>query len=119
MTDCRLNSGTRFHPITSREEMSMSLSREKALRQMVVLTFNDIDCSRLQLAGDFNDWIPDQDVETRKLNGRWQKVFTAEPGIYEYRLLIDGKWHADPTNPCEIPNDLGGINSLLQVPVPL
>jgi hypothetical protein len=95
----------------------MSRSSVKALRQMVVLTFSDIDCNRLQLAGDFNDWIPDQNVETRKLNGRWQKVFTAEPGVYEYRLLVDGKWQADPTNPYEIPNDLGGINSLLQVPV--
>lgn len=108
-----------LHQAESIEEPSMSRTCEKALRQMVVLTFNDIDCNRLQLAGDFNDWIPDQNVETRKLNGRWQKVFTAEPGVYEYRLLIDGKWQPDPTNPYEIPNDLGGINSLLQVPVQL
>lgn len=108
-----------FHQQESIEEPSMSVTSERALRQMVVLTFNDIDCDRLQLAGDFNDWIPDQNIETRKLNGRWQKVFTAEPGVYEYRLLVDGKWQADPTNPYEIPNDLGGINSLLQVPVHL
>jgi hypothetical protein len=82
---------------------------------MVVLTFDDIECTRLQLAGDFNDWVPDRDIETRNFNGRWQKVFTAEPGVYEYRLLIDGKWQADPTNPHEIPNDNGGVNSLLQV----
>lgn len=99
------------------EETSMSHISEKTQRQMVVLTFNDIDCKRLQLAGDFNDWVPDRDIETRNINGHWQKVFTAEPGIYEYRLLIDGKWQADPTNPSEVPNDIGGINSLLQVPV--
>jgi hypothetical protein len=95
----------------------MSQTSEKVLRRMVVLTFDEIECTRLQLAGDFNDWIPDHNVETRYINGRWQKVFTAEPGVYEYRLLIDGKWQADPTNPCEIPNDMGGIKSLLQVPV--
>jgi chromosome partitioning protein len=105
-----------FHDL-DHEESAMSSINIKNRRQMVVLTFNDIQCRRLQLAGDFNDWIPDRDVETRKLNGRWQKVFTAEPGVYEYRLLIDGKWQADPTNPAEIPNELGGINSLLQVPV--
>ncbi|MGW8309961.1 MAG: glycogen-binding domain-containing protein [Thiogranum sp.] len=88
---------------------------ETPLRRMVVLTFDDIECTRLQLAGDFNDWVPDRDIETRNVNGRWQKVFTAEPGVYEYRLLIDGKWQADPTNPHEIPNDNGGVNSLLQV----
>lgn len=108
---------TGLHQQESLEETSMSQTSEKILRRMVVLTFDEIDCTRLQLAGDFNDWIPDHNVETRNINGRWQKVFTAEPGVYEYRLLIDGKWQADPTNPCEIPNDLGGINSLLQVPV--
>jgi hypothetical protein len=90
---------------------------ELASRRMVVLTFDDIECTRLQLAGDFNDWIPDRDIETRTLNGRWQKIFAAAPGIYEYRLLVDGKWQADPTNPHEIPNDNGGFNSLLQVMV--
>ena len=99
------------------EEISMNQYSEKLPRQMVVLTFDDIDCNRLQLAGDFNNWMPDHNVETRNVNGHWQKVFTAEPGIYEYRLLIDGKWQPDPTNPSEVPNELGGINSLLQVSV--
>ncbi|VAW75152.1 Chromosome (plasmid) partitioning protein ParA [hydrothermal vent metagenome] len=102
---------------TLTEETTMTEQVEQARRQMVVLTFDDIDCHRLQIAGDFNGWIPDRDIETRHINGNWQKVFTAEPGVYEYRLVIDGKWQADPTNPSEIPNELGGINSLLQVPV--
>ena len=97
----------------------MSQANGKTRRQMVVLTFDDIDCRRLQLAGDFNDWVPDRDIETRNINGRWQKVFTAEPGVYEYRIIVDGKWQQDPTNAAEIPNELGGINSLLQVPVHL
>jgi hypothetical protein len=102
---------------TKCEDEVMSQANGKTRRQMVVLTFDDIDCRRLQLAGDFNDWVPDRDIETRNLNGRWQKVFTAEPGVYEYRIIVDGKWQQDPTNAAEIPNELGGINSLLQVPV--
>lgn len=97
------------------EETEVNQNSEKTPRQMVVLTFDDIECRRLQLAGDFNNWMPDHNVETRNVNGHWQKVFTAEPGVYEYRLLIDGKWQSDPTNPSEVPNELGGINSLLQV----
>ncbi len=95
----------------------MNDDNNKLPRHMVVLTYDDIDCNRLQLAGDFNDWIPDRNVETRNVNGHWQKVFTAEPGVYEYRLLIDGKWQPDPTNSSEVPNDGGGLNSLLQVPL--
>jgi chromosome partitioning protein len=101
------------------EDADMSHPGAKPRRQMIVLTFADIECRRLQLAGDFNDWIPDRDIETRNVNGNWQKIFTAEPGVYEYRLLIDGKWQSDPTNPHEIPNEIGGVNSLLQVPVHL
>ena len=102
---------------TEYEDDVMKQSSKKAPRQMVVMNFDDIDCKRLQLAGDFNNWVPDQNVETRNVNGHWQKVFTAIPGVYEYRIIIDGKWQQDPTNPAEIPNELGGINSLLQIPV--
>jgi chromosome partitioning protein len=105
--------------ITECEDTTMGQVNVKTARQMIVLTFDDIDCRRLQLAGDFNNWIPDHDIETRNVDGHWQKVFTAEPGVYEYRLIIDGKWQHDPTNPAEIPNELGGVNSLLQVPVHL
>ncbi len=97
----------------------MHAANIKPRLQLVVLTFDCIDCERLQLAGDFNDWVPDRNIETRKINGRWQKIFTAEPGIYEYRLIVDGKWQQDPGNTAEIPNDKGTINSLLQVPVQL
>ncbi len=94
----------------------MSQPTTMSRRRMVVLTFNEIECRRLQIAGDFNNWIPDRDIETRIVNGYWQKVFTAAPGVYEYRIIVDGKWQQDPTNAAEIPNELGGVNSLLQVP---
>ena len=97
-------------------DKDMSHANRKVQRQMVVLTFDDIDCRRLQVAGDFNDWVPDQDIETRNINGHWQKVFTAEPGVYEYRIIVDGIWQQDPTNPAEVPNEMGSINSLLQIP---
>ncbi len=102
---------------TEHEDHDMNRTSKKPQRQMVVLNFDEIDCKRLQLAGDFNNWIPDHDIETRNINGHWQKVFTAVPGVYEYRIVVDGKWQQDPTNPAEIPNELGGINSLLQIPV--
>ncbi|MFQ5643541.1 MAG: AAA family ATPase [Thiogranum sp.] len=99
------------------EDNIMNSTSKRPLRQMVVMNFDEIDCKRLQLAGDFNNWVPDRDIETRNVNGHWQKVFTAPPGVYEYRIVVDGKWQQDPTNPAEIPNELGGINSLLQIPV--
>jgi chromosome partitioning protein len=113
----RIETPVESHQETPHEDACMAQTKQKASRQMVVLTFNEIDCDRLQLAGDFNDWVPDRNIETRNINGHYQKVFTAEPGVYEYRLLVDGKWQPDPTNPIEVPNDVGGINSILQVRV--
>ena len=90
-------------------------STAPAYTQEVVLNFQDVECRRLQIAGDFNDWIPDGGVETRQLDGSWQKVLRVPEGAYEYRVIIDGIWQQDPTNPHEVPNHLGGNNSLLRV----
>lgn len=95
----------------------MSAVIKAPTRQLVVMTFKEIECTRLQIAGDFNNWIPDRDIETRRVNGSWQKVFAVAPGAYEYQLIIDGKWQPDPTNRVEIPNERGGVNSLLHVAI--
>ena len=47
--------------------------------------------------------------------GKLRKVLHLKPGQYEYRLVIDGDWQEDPSNPRRVPNHLGGSNSLLRV----
>src|SRR3569832_1847411 len=42
-------------------------------------------------------------------------VLTVQPGSYQYRVIIDGKWQEDPANPTRVPNHHGGSNSLLRV----
>jgi chromosome partitioning protein len=92
-----------------------TVARAAEADREIVLNFQDLACRRLQIAGDFNGWVPDSGVETRKLDGRWQKVLRVPEGAYEYRVIIDGIWQPDPTNPSEVPNHLGGNNSLLRV----
>lgn len=81
----------------------------------VTLSFEDIQARHIQIAGDFNDWIPDKDIQTIDDAGTFTKVLRVPPGAYEYRVIIDGIWQQDPTNPNEIPNQHGGSNSLLCV----
>jgi chromosome partitioning protein len=81
----------------------------------VVLRFDFPEGQRVQIAGEFNNWIPDKDVETEVHDGSLQKILRVSPGGYEYRLVIDGVWQQDPANPEAAPNDLGGYNSLLHV----
>jgi len=81
----------------------------------IELNYQDLPARRLQIAGDFNDWVPDKNVETIVTDQGLKKVLQMPAGAYEYRLIIDGIWQQDPTNPVEIPNEHGGNNSLLRV----
>jgi chromosome partitioning protein len=95
--------------------MTYSESMEFAGERRVVLSYHHFMGQELQIAGDFNDWIPDYRVETRTFNGTVQKVLKIPPGAYQYRVIIDGQWQEDPVNPVRVPNDMGGTNSVLRV----
>lgn len=81
----------------------------------VVFRFDNVKSRRVQIAGEFNNWIPDKGVTTEILDGSLQKILRVSPGGYEYRLIIDGVWQQDPANPEAAPNDMGEYNSLLYV----
>ena len=79
------------------------------------LSFQNYRDRDLKIAGEFNDWIPDEGIETTEENGTVHKVFFAPAGDYQYRLVIDGKWRNDPTNPDQVLNPMGVHNSMLHV----
>jgi chromosome partitioning protein len=81
----------------------------------VILDFSGLKGRRVQVAGDFNDWIPDRGITTRAQGGRVRKVMRLRPGAYQYRVIVDGVWQEDPGNPEQVPNIYGGNNSLLNV----
>lgn len=87
----------------------------QAGRQRVALRFYDFAGRDVKLAGSFNDWRPDQGVVTRTENGVIEKIVMLMPGTYQYRLIVDGVWQEDPSNPEQVPNYSGGYNSVLQV----
>ena len=72
---------------------------------------------QVQLAGDFNQWIPDQDVVLQEdEDGSWTKRLTVPAGRYEYKFILRGEWSIDPWNPWEVPNSQGSTNSVIEVP---
>lgn len=84
-------------------------------KQRVILRFFDFAGRDVKIAGSFNDWRPDQGVVTRTNEGIVEKIVMLMPGTYQYRLIVDGIWQEDPSNPEQVPNFSGGFNSLLQV----
>lgn len=84
----------------------------------VAMQFRGSRVRDVRIAGDFNGWVPDRDVESTTYREGperiWTKVLHLAPGTYQYRYLVDGEWREDPANPRAIQAP-GGRNSLLVV----
>ena len=70
----------------------------------------------VQIAGDFNNWQPEQHImEKVGDSGVWQTQMKLNPGRYRYRLVVDGQWQQDPYNESTEMNPFGGFNSVVEI----
>jgi 1,4-alpha-glucan branching enzyme len=83
--------------------------------QRIRIEFLHPTASAVAIAGTFNDWHPDAAQMLPVGDGRWLKELALPPGEYEYRLVVDGAWTADPRATETAPNPFGGVNSVLKV----
>ena len=72
--------------------------------------------SSICIAGDFNNWNP----ATTKLKynttlGLHEACVPLRIGMHEYRLVVDGRWIADPFNTNSVTNPFGERNSVVVV----
>lgn len=109
-TDTAAAQEPRQNPVIPTPELS-----SPGPEQQVILRLQGYAGKNVKVAGDFNDWQPDYNVETRTIDDTLEKVITASPGFYQYRLIVDGSWQEDPYNPIKVPNQVGGHNSLLRI----
>lgn len=73
--------------------------------------------SDIRLAGDFNHWSEHTLVFQRRDElGLFELEIPLVPGRYRYRIIVDGTWQDDPTNPAREPNEYGAFNSVVIVP---
>ncbi len=73
--------------------------------------------TRVFVAGDFNGWsATSTPLSYDKRLGAHETVVEMPPGRYRYRLIIDGRWTADPHNQYKQVNDYGELNSVVVVP---
>ncbi len=93
-----------------------SLLLEKTTKTKFWFTFDPKNKKyrRVQIAGQMNDWNPAQGYMFQKDN-KWVIDLELFPGKYQYKLILDGKWHTDPANPDSVSGGSGGYNSLLTV----
>ncbi len=73
------------------------------------------DIKSIALIGDFNNWNTDG-IMLQEDGGVWKVVIKLDPGLYQYKYLINGKEQiVDPKSPGYTPDGLGGKNSFLEV----
>jgi chromosome partitioning protein len=74
---------------------------------------------RASIAGDFNDWSPTATPLAHNAGrGVDEALVKVSPGRHQYRLVVDGRWQADPYNDAHVVNDHGERNSVFVVPEP-
>jgi hypothetical protein len=67
------------------------------------------------LAGSFNDWNQSQLLFGRE-GGEWVCRLDLDPGVYTYKLVVDGNWLLDPSNPSTQEDEAGNLNNVVEVP---
>lgn len=69
------------------------------------------------LAGNFNDWKPDnaQYLMTADAGGAYTITVKLPPGTYQYKFVADGQWIKDPFSPGDAPDGFGGRNGKFDV----
>lgn len=71
------------------------------------------------IAGDFNNWTPRLHMMRRNEElGVFELCVPLESGRRRYRLVVDGRWITDPSNPRTEPNEYGELNSIIDVTAP-
>ncbi len=48
-------------------------------------------------------------------DGHWSLFYPLEPGSYEYKFIVDGRWIPDPLNPLSKPDGFDDINSVVKI----
>ena len=79
--------------------------------------FDAIHVKGLKLIDDksIQEWVVSQGVDAKKFSGLFKAVCMLAPGTYEYKFVINGEWTVDPNNPNFVVNDLGTLNSVVEV----
>jgi 1,4-alpha-glucan branching enzyme len=101
---------------TTAKSTDRKIAKPRRTAPLTRIDYVNAHAASVFIAGNFNDWHPNVTEMLEVGNGRWAKEITLAPGSYEYRLVVDGQWMADPVCQDSVPNPYGGRNSVLTVP---
>ncbi len=72
--------------------------------------------SKVFLAGTFNDWDESsKPMADKDGTGVFFRRCYLMAGRYEYKFIVNGVWQIDDNNPNFVSNNMGSLNSVIEV----
>ena len=71
--------------------------------------------SDVRITGDFTGWSLGGISLWDEGDGSWRTLLSLDPGVYEYRMVIDGDWADHDEARARVNNPYGGENCILTV----
>ena len=83
----------------------------------LMFLYHDDAAGSVALAGDFNGWNSGLTPLAKDDTGLWfAEIEGPKPGRYQYKFIVDDRrWIEDPSNGMKVPDNYGGLNSVLTI----
>lgn len=117
-TPARTAPGTPVPAAPTSQETDRKIAEIYGVRQegeVIIFRSRSVDASEMQIAGDFNDWMPHTTPMRRLPQGDFEARLRLPKGRYRYRLVVDGRWSHDVFNPIIEANEYGELNSVVEI----
>ncbi|NOX59613.1 MAG: AAA family ATPase [Planctomycetes bacterium] len=102
---------------SSAEEIERKIEKIYGVQQTptgTLFRLHGDDAREVQIAGDFNDWMP-HTTPMKRVGQDFEALLQLDPGRYRYRVVVDGRWSHDKANPEIETNQYGEWNSIVNV----
>ena len=96
--------------MVTRKKTESKVASGKSLPRKIKFEFSAPEAKEVSLAGSFNQWNTQANPMKKDNKGIWKATLSLEPGRYEYRLFVDGRWENDPSCSSCVANEFGGQN---------
>ena len=114
--------------VNARRAVELALNEEHELKTVgcspprvengrLVFLYHDDEALTVSLVGDFNSWDTVLTPLRKDESGLWlAEVEAPKAGRYQYKFIVDGsRWLEDPSNGMKVPDNYGGLNSVLAI----
>lgn len=93
---------------------SILLKKSRKIKYEFIFDPRGKSYETVKLMGEMNSWNP-ENTYLEFGQGVWTTLIEAEPGEYQYLLVLDNEQQLDPNNSSQVSNNMGGFNSLMSV----